>query len=302
MYNGVINIYKEAGYTSHDVVNRLRRILGQKKIGHTGTLDPAATGVLPVCLGSATRLCEMLSGHDKAYEAVMILGVSTDTQDMTGSVTRTCSVLPAEERVREVICSFTGAYDQLPPMYSAVQVDGRRLYDLARKGIEVDRPTRRVTISQLQILAMDLPRVRLLVECSRGTYIRTLCSDIGDRLGCGGCIETLTRIRSGSFTAAEALTLARVEQTVADGTFTEYMIPVDAMFPGAGRAFVDRERDVHLHNGNPFRPDELILAEGERFQKEMRLYDSDGIFVGMYASRYPGGIYRPQKMFPQPER
>ena len=183
MIHGIINVYKEKGFTSHDVVAKLRGIVGQKKIGHTGTLDPDATGVLPVCLGKATKLCDLLTDKDKTYEAVMLLGMTTDTQDITGRILeeKSTETLTAD-KVREVIESFIGDYDQIPPMYSALKVNGKKLYELAREGKVVERKARPVKILDIRIIEMDLPRVRMEVSCSKGTYIRTLCHDIGEQL------------------------------------------------------------------------------------------------------------------------
>ena len=208
MIHGILNVYKEKGYTSHDVVAKLRGIVGQKKIGHTGTLDPDAVGVLPVCLGKATKLCDMLTDKDKTYEAILLLGRSTDTQDTSGATltTRDTSAL-TEEKVTEVIESYVGEYDQIPPMYSALKVNGKKLYELAREGKVVERKARRVVIYQIRILKMELPRVKMEVSCSKGTYIRTLCHDIGETLGCGGCMESLVRTRVSSFRIADSMTL-----------------------------------------------------------------------------------------------
>ena len=211
MLNGIINVYKEAGFTSHDVVAKMRGICGQKKIGHTGTLDPAATGVLPVCLGSGTRLCDMLTEKDKEYVAVLLLGMTTDTQDTTGTVLSRKEVNASEEEVAEAVTSFVGDYDQVPPMYSALKVNGKKLYELARAGKEVEREARRVRIEEIEILHMELPRVTMRVVCSKGTYIRTLCADIGNKLCCGGTMESLQRTRVGIFKLEEALTLSRKE-------------------------------------------------------------------------------------------
>ena len=190
MINGIVNIYKEKGYTSHDVVAVLRKVVGQKKIGHTGTLDPDATGVLPVCLGRATKVCELLTDHDKTYEALLLLGKTTDTQDISGEVLeeRDPGNL-TEEEVRSCIESFIGEYDQIPPMYSALKVNGKKLYELAREGKTVERKSRKVQIHGIRILEMNLPHVRMEVDCSKGTYIRTLCHDIGEKLQVGGCME-----------------------------------------------------------------------------------------------------------------
>lgn len=209
--NGIINVYKERGYTSHDVVAKLRGILKQKKIGHTGTLDPEAEGVLPVCLGKATKLCDLLAGHDKVYEAVMLLGQSTDTQDTTGTVLESATVTASEEEVREAVLSFEGPYEQIPPMYSALKVNGQKLCDLARAGKEVERKARPVVIHEITILEMDLPRVKMRVHCSSGTYIRTLCHDIGEKLGCHGCMDKLLRTRVERFCVEDSLTLSQIE-------------------------------------------------------------------------------------------
>ena len=202
MVNGIINVYKEKGYTSFDVVAKLRGIFKQKKIGHTGTLDPDATGVLPVCLGKATKLCDLLTDKNKTYEAVLLLGKTTDTQDITGEVLEEKSTEAlTEEKVREAIEGFIGDYEQIPPMYSALKVNGKKLYELAREGKVIERKARPVKILDIQILEIDLPKVRMEVSCSKGTYILTLCHDIGEKLGCGGCMESLMRTRVSTFRA-----------------------------------------------------------------------------------------------------
>ena len=189
MYDGVINVYKEKGFTSHDVVAKLRGILRQKKIGHTGTLDPDAVGVLPVCLGKGTKLCDVLTDKTKAYRAVLLLGVETDTEDAGGEILNRCPperlAALTKEAVTQAVMSFVGPYDQIPPMYSALKVNGQKLCDLARAGKTVERKARRVEIFSICIEEIALPRVTMTVECSKGTYIRTLCSDIGSRLGTG---------------------------------------------------------------------------------------------------------------------
>ena len=196
MVNGILNVYKEKGYTSHDVVAKLRGIVGQKKIGHTGTLDPDAEGVLPVCLGRATKVCDMLTEKDKTYEAVLLLGKETDTQDISGTVLRVGETEGlTQEQVKDCVMSFVGEYDQIPPMYSALKVNGKKLYELAREGKMIERKSRKVEIKEIRILEMALPRVRMEVSCSKGTYIRTLCHDIGEKLGCFGCMESLLRTK-----------------------------------------------------------------------------------------------------------
>ena len=200
MVNGILNVYKEKGYTSHDVVAKLRGIVGQKKIGHTGTLDPDAEGVLPVCLGRATKVCDMLTEKDKTYEAVLLLGKETDTQDISGTVLRVGETEGlTQEQVKDCVMSFVGEYDQIPPMYSALKVNGKKLYELAREGKTIERKSRKVEIKEIRILEMALPRVRMEVSCSKGTYIRTLCHDIGEKLGCFGCMESLLRTKVSRF-------------------------------------------------------------------------------------------------------
>ena len=228
MINGILNVYKEAGFTSHDVVAKLRGICRQKKIGHTGTLDPEAVGVLPVCLGSGTKLCDMLTDKSKEYEAVLLLGQVTDTQDVTGTVLEEHEVTADEEQVVEAIRSFVGAYEQIPPMYSALKVNGKRLYELARAGKEVERKGRPVEIHNIEILSVSLPEITFRVACSKGTYIRTLCHDIGQKLGCGGTMKSLKRTRVGIFTIDGALKLSQLEELAAQGRLEEKVIPVEA--------------------------------------------------------------------------
>ncbi|MDE6980981.1 MAG: tRNA pseudouridine(55) synthase TruB, partial [Lachnospiraceae bacterium] len=210
--DGIINIYKEPGFTSFDVVAKLRGILKQKKIGHTGTLDPQAVGVLPVCIGKATKVCEYLTEHDKVYEALLHLGMETDTQDIWGNVLGEQEVSLGEEDIRGIIEKFVGDMQQIPPMYSAIKVNGQRLYDLARRGIEVERKPRDITIFSIDILEIHLPRVKMRVHCSKGTYIRTLCHDIGMAAGCGGCMEQLVRTKTGTFSLESALAIGEVEK------------------------------------------------------------------------------------------
>ena len=212
MIHGIINVYKEKGFTSHDVVAKLRGIVGQKKIGHTGTLDPDATGVLPVCLGRATKVCELLTDHDKTYEALLLLGKTTDTQDISGEVLeeRDPGNL-TEEEVRSCIESFIGEYDQIPPMYSALKVNGKKLYELAREGKTVERKSRKVQIHGIRILEMNLPHVRMEVDCSKGTYIRVLGEDIAKALNTFGHLTYLHRIKTGQFDLIPSYTIEYLE-------------------------------------------------------------------------------------------
>ena len=227
-FQGIIVIHKEKGFTSHDVVAKLRGILHMKKIGHTGTLDPDATGVLPVALGKGTKLVDLLTDKEKTYEAVLHLGIDTDTQDMSGTVLEERPVNVTEDEVRKVLKSFVGEQLQVPPMYSALKVNGKKLYELAREGKTVERKARPVCFYEIEPLEFHLPLVKIRVTCSKGTYIRTLCHDIGEKLGCGGCMEELLRSRVGRYSLFESHTLAQVEAAVADGTVQDMIDPVEA--------------------------------------------------------------------------
>ncbi|MBD5512742.1 MAG: tRNA pseudouridine(55) synthase TruB [Lachnospiraceae bacterium] len=297
MYNGVINIYKEKGFTSHDVVAKMRGILQQKKMGHTGTLDPDAVGVLPVCLGNATRLADMLTDRDKEYEAVMRLGVATDTQDMSGTVLEERPVQVSAAEVEAVICSFVGGYEQVPPMYSALKVNGKRLYELAREGREVERKARSVSLYSIEILSMQLPEVCIRVACSKGTYIRTLCHDIGEKLGCGAAMSSLKRTQSGCFTLDTAITLSALEQLRDKKNVEKVLIPVDAMFDDLAQVHVPDIFIKAVQNGNLFSLHQIkercMFGPGE----EVRVYDSMGRFYGIYAFDGEAGVFKPRKMF-----
>lgn len=298
MIHGVINIRKERGYTSHDVVAKLRGIVGQKKIGHTGTLDPDATGVLPVCLGKATKLCDMLTDKNKTYETVMLLGKVTDTQDISGSVLTEKSTDNLEESmVREVILSFVGQYMQVPPMYSALKVNGKKLYELAREGVEIERKAREVHIFDIQIKEISLPRVRMEVSCSKGTYIRTLCHDIGEKLGCGACMEELIRTRVSRFELKDSLTLAQVQALKEKGQLEEILVPIDAMFAEYEAVSLKKEFESFVYNGNTFLPKHLNhrieLSDG----KKVRVYDHHGDFIAIYKFIKEKYIFKIEKMF-----
>ena len=292
--DGIINVYKEKGYTSHDVVAKLRGILHMKKIGHTGTLDPDAEGVLPVALGRGTRLVELLTEKQKTYETVLHLGVVTDTQDMTGTVLETKPVNVTEEQVREAAASFVGDKLQIPPMYSALKVNGRKLYELAREGKTVERKPRPVTFYEIRILDMQLPKVRLSVTCSKGTYIRTLCHDIGEKLGCGGAMEELLRTRSGNFTLEESMTLSQVEEAVKDGTIEEKLVSIEDVLSGYPAVYATGEGDRLLQNGNPLTE---ALVEKSIREKNVRMYRSSGKFTGIYGWDERKEKYVPVRMF-----
>lgn len=301
MINGIMTIFKEEGFTSHDVVAKMRGICGQRKIGHTGTLDPIATGVLPVCLGNGTKLCDMLADRDKEYVAELLLGVETDTQDRTGNVLRECRVSVEEEEVQRTVLSFVGDYQQIPPMYSALKVHGKKLYELARAGKEVERSPRPVTIHELEILECVLPVIRFRVVCSKGTYIRTLCADIGEKLGCGGTMKSLMRTRVGEFRLEEAHRLEEIQQLRDEGRLMEAVRPVDSVFEGCPVLHVLPDFCRLLDNGNAF--DAGQTAEKVFYEpgKWVRVYRADQRFVGVYAWEPERKRYQPVKMFLEKE-
>ena len=298
MINGIINIYKEAGFTSHDVVAKLRGIVKQKKIGHTGTLDPDAVGVLPVCFGNATKLCDMLTDKTKEYRARMLLGKTSDTQDASGTILTEKEVTASKEEVREAVMSFVGTYDQIPPMYSALKVNGKKLYELARQGVEIERKPRTVEIHHIRIEEIALPYVTFTVGCSKGTYIRTLCADIGDKLGCGALMESLVRTSVGTFPIEEALKLSQVEELVREGHLEERVIAPDAVFEEYEAITALPEADKALLNGNKLyfgqvRAVRKRFADGEW----VRVYASNGTFTGVYVFSEEEHGFKPYKMF-----
>ena len=289
--DGMINIYKEKGYTSHDVVAKLRGILKMKKIGHTGTLDPEAEGVLVVCLGKGTKLCNFLTDCQKTYRAVMRLGVATDTEDMTGSILEERPVTVSEQQVLAAVASFQGTYQQIPPMYSALKVNGRKLYELAREGQTIVREPREVQIFQIRVEKVELPYVTMVVECSKGTYIRSLCRDIGEKLGCLGAMAELTRTRVGAFCVEDAITLKEVEQRVQAGELEKCLVPVDNMCVQYPQIVVPPERNKAVDNGNSFSLEGVRVASGR-----VRIYKEDGTFIGLYQCDEEG-LFTPCQLF-----
>ena len=304
MFHGMMTIYKEAGYTSSDVVARLRGILHMRKIGHTGTLDPDAEGVLPVCLGIGTKLCELIADRDKEYVAVMRMGTVTDTQDMSGEVLVQISDeevrrLATEEALSDAVSSFRGVIKQVPPMYSAVKINGKRLYELARQGKTVERKEREVTIHELEIQEVVLPLVTMRVRCSKGTYIRTLCQDIGEKLGTGAAMEHLLRTRVGQFDLDHAITLDEAEAIMKSDTperIMSYISPVDSFFSDAPAALVKDEALRYLRNGNAVKrryTDLPVLAH----EGPVRMYDRNGKFYALYSYDPRKDELRGVKMF-----
>ncbi len=309
MVNGIINVYKEKGYTSHDVVAKLRGIFWQKKIGHTGTLDPDAEGVLPVCLGKATRVCDLLADKDKVYDAVLRLGIVTDTQDMTGQVQSEQEAACTQEELEETIRGFVGNYWQTPPMYSALKVNGKKLCDLARAGVEVERKPRQVTLYSIQIEEVSLPRVRMRVHCSKGTYIRTLCHDIGQALGCGGCMESLVRTQVADFMLQEAHRIAEIEawvkrareQAIQTELHREDLLGLvantDSVFTQYPEVSVKEEFSRLLYNGNPLLEEWAKGWKAEYRDLAVRVYDSRQAFIGIYHWEEKIQKIKPVKIF-----
>ncbi|MBD5463143.1 MAG: tRNA pseudouridine(55) synthase TruB [Lachnospiraceae bacterium] len=298
MYHGIINVYKEAGYTSHDVVARLRGICGQKKIGHTGTLDPDAVGVLPVCLGNGTRLCDMLTDRRKEYIATLRLGMMTDTQDISGKVLEEREVLVSPPEVRKVILSFLGDSMQIPPMYSALKVNGKKLYELAREGKEVERAARPITVYGIEVLQEEHPEYVFKVKCSKGTYIRTLCHDIGEQLGCGGVMTKLIRSRVGEFEIEKAHTLDELQRLADQGILSEAIVPVEKMFEDYPALVVKESSHKVIQNGNQLKKEDFMenteeIADG----KEIRVYSHQNIFFGIYRYEKRRKLFSPVKMF-----
>ena len=282
--NGIVIVDKPQGWTSQDVTARLRRVFNTRRIGHGGTLDPMATGVLPVFVGRATRGVEFFEHAEKIYEATLRLGITTDTEDITGTVLTEQEAFVTASQLEEVLEKFRGDILQVPPMYSALKVNGEKLYDLARKGKEVERKPRPVTIHELTLLGMDADGIRLRVHCSKGTYIRTLCKDIGEALGCGGCMAALRRVSAGEYTIEEAVPLETLLETE---TPEQYLRPVDSMFRNYPAVTLTEKQETRCRNGNSF---SLAIAEGK-----YRVYGKNGDFLAL--SQVENGVMSTIKSF-----
>lgn len=281
---GIVIVDKPAGWTSQDVTARLRRVFGTRRIGHGGTLDPMATGVLPVFVGRATRGVEFFEHADKTYEAVLRMGTVTDTQDSTGTVLEKRPVTVTEAEFRDILPKFTGEIAQIPPMYSAIKVDGKKLYELARAGKEIERKPREITIFSLDLLEFTGETAKIRVHCSKGTYIRTLCHDIGAALGCGGCMEALRRTAAGEYTLADSVeldTLLNAERP------EDYLRDVDTLFRQYPAVTLTEKQTLRCRNGNSF---SIALPEGS-----YRAYDGQGTFLMLAKVR--GGIMETVKSF-----
>ena len=249
MANGILIVDKPEGWTSQDVVSKLRGVLHEKRVGHGGTLDPMATGVLPVFAGRATRAVEFFEHAEKAYEATLLLGTTTDTQDTTGTVLETRPVTVDEAAVRALLPRFTGVQQQLPPMYSAVKIGGKKLYELARAGKEIERKPREITVFSIELLHFENNSARLRIHCSKGTYIRTLCHDIGQALGCGGCMAALRRVQAGAYRLADAVTL---DEILAHSEPQTLLKPVDSLFSAYPRLTLTPAQEKCCRNGAAF--------------------------------------------------
>lgn len=296
MVNGIINVYKEKGYTSFDVVAKMRGIFGQKKIGHTGTLDPDAQGVLPVCLGKATKVCDLLTDKDKVYKATMLLGIQTDTLDISGKVCNKAMVNVTEQQVRDVISTFVGTIEQVPPMYSALKVNGKKLYELAREGKTIERKSRKVSIYDITIDEIRLPEVVMTVSCSKGTYIRSLCDDIGTKLGCYGCMKELLRTKVACFDIEDAYKISEIEKLK-----ESIVLPVDMLFENIPAVNTVLMAQKLIENGNRI-PAEMINADGNKQKKyddegRYRIYNPEDSFVGIYTYKAETDDFKPVKIF-----
>jgi len=318
--NGILNIYKEKGFTSHDVVAKLRGILKMKKIGHTGTLDPEAEGVLPVCLGTATRLCDMLTDKIKEYRVVMRFGVATDTEDMTGEIIEELPVTATEDDLKATLPKFFGEQEQIPPMYSAIKVKGKKLYELAREGKVIERKSRPIVIHDIVLHSVItdasgyISEAELTVVCGKGTYIRSLCRDIGKALDTCACMKSLLRTRSGNSYLENSFKLSEVEAMRDAGSLEEHIVTVEQVFEECKAFQMKPEWDKLLLNGNHIMEQDCVVISKcnsthvenriyttkESGKKEFpenwyRAYDSMGQFLGLYEKN--GKKFTPVKMF-----
>lgn len=289
---GILNIYKEKGWTSFDVVAKIRRLVGIKKVGHTGTLDPEAEGVLPICIGKATKVVELLSDKDKTYTATCRLGIETDTQDHTGVVLKEMPVDMTEEEISNALISFIGNIEQVPPMYSALKVNGKKLYQLAREGKVVERKARPVSIKDIQIHKITGSLVEFSVTCSKGTYVRTICHDLGNKLGCGGHMTSLVRDMVEPFHKEDAMTISQLEMIIDSGKLMDVLMPVDGLFQALDSIIVHMKYNKQLFNGNK-------IPWHEDNQGSYKVYSHEGQFMGIYTSICRDDHYylKPEKLF-----
>lgn len=290
--DGVLNILKPAGMTSFDVIGYLRRVTGQKKIGHTGTLDPSAVGVLPVCIGSATKAIEFMIDKDKIYRAELTLGIATDTQDSSGQMLYSHPVDVTEDEIKSAVAGFEGVIEQLPPMYSAIKIGGKKLYELARQGETIERETRKVTIFKIGVnriwteavvfekdgksVEYKIKKVLMDVHCSKGTYIRTLCSDIGEKLGCGGHMSFLVRTQAGKYGLDSALTMEEIEGLAGTNSLEKNLMPVEQVFEDYDFIYLSKEEEFKYVNGV-----RLEVNKNNVNISLYRVYDNSRSFLGI---------------------
>ncbi len=274
---GILNVYKPEGMTSHDVVSFIRRTLKMKRVGHTGTLDPAARGVLPVLIGNATKLSDIIMSDQKGYRAKVVLGIKTDTDDTTGKVIETKEVSVTQEQIEETVKSFLGEIEQIPPMYSAIKINGKKLYQLAREGVEIERKPRKVTIHKIDVYNFNDDTFNMDIHCSKGTYIRSLCRDIGESLKTGAAMAELERTMSGIFTKENSHTLEEIENAANSGNIESLIIKPDEVLSDFKKVCVVPENAVKIKNGIRLRPEQLGIEEfslGQIF----RIYENDELF------------------------
>ena len=294
--SGILNIDKPEGATSMDVVRRIKRASNVKRVGHGGTLDPVATGVIPICLGQATRMMEYLVDGTKEYRCTIELGVETDTYDSLGTVTARgdASTVSAQD-VEDSLASFHGVIDQVPPMFSALKKGGKRLYDLARSGIEVEREPRRVEVLEIRLVDWAPAAATVEVTCGRGFYMRSLAYDLGRRLGCGGHLSALTRLRSGPLRLEDAISVDEAESRFEDGTWRELVQPPDVVVGKMPAAIVGREVEDRLRHGRPLSDSLRMPFLGP--DQPCRVYSTDGRFLAIIAFDASAGDWRPQRVF-----
>ena len=298
--DGIIIMDKPEDFTSFDMVAKLRRLLGTRKVGHAGTLDPMATGVLPIFVGRATKCCDILPDQNKRYTATFELGYTTDTLDATGRVLTRTPVQAGKAQVQAALEQFRGGIMQLPPMYSAIQINGRRLYDLARQGIEIEREKRPITIHHLELLETDEQENRYVIDvsCSKGTYIRTLCADIGEALGCGATMTALRRTQAAGFSLADSLTLEQAEQLAEQGKLTEHLLQVETVFESLPKIVLCAAQERMYRNGVRL---DLARLDGMpalgNWAGDIRICGEDGTFLGVSYADWQQGLLCTRKLF-----
>jgi tRNA pseudouridine55 synthase len=295
--DGILNVDKPAGKTSYGVVSRIKRLSGERRVGHAGTLDPDATGVLPVCLGKATRIVEYLSDASKTYCAGIELGASTDTYDAAGKVLQRGDASGIDRTILEsALTPFRGTISQTPPMYSALKHNGEPLYKLARAGINIERKSRSVTIYRLEITEWQPPLVTLEIECSKGTYIRSLAHDLGQALGCGAYLKTLVRTAYGPFNIKSAVSLPQLEEAFRDGQWKHFLHPIDSVLQDYHAAVIDEAAEKAMRQGNPLVLEQVEMKDNT-VEIRCRAYAPDGRFLGILRYVPDKGAWQPEKVF-----